>query len=313
MTSPRKVQSTVFLIRRVSTPDLLSTPTLPDYIPVELKPVTGPPSNREVDSVHAALRISEGFANVPSIFDPDPRAQPAQPLFDIQLARHVQRSITKRMAPATSTPQNQAVSHRDSGDTDANNIPEAHTSPSVIPGQDIGSTETQHPALEQSSFPNEATSHQIPSDINEHNRSTELMIRIRDKLESVIRILVGTQNSLARGFNSSSIQGCQNYIGISHNLDAHSLITDRGEVPEAYSLPTFKLTDSGLYGYVGVSVNDLTENILARYLRFYSIGEEMLEGGEELKIKPGMVDNITNFIHAKLPWLSIGRTSPPAP
>ncbi|KDN33176.1 hypothetical protein RSAG8_13735, partial [Rhizoctonia solani AG-8 WAC10335] len=164
-------------------------PTLPDYIPVELKPVTGPPSNKEVASVHAALRISEGFANVPSIFDPDLHTQLAQHLFDIQLviilpvlhmfetypslkARHVQRSITKRMAPATSTPQNQAVSHRDSSDTDANNTPEAHTSPSVIPGQDIGSTETQHPALEQSSFPNEATSHQILSDINEHNRST---------------------------------------------------------------------------------------------------------------------------------------------
>ncbi|CAE6469452.1 unnamed protein product [Rhizoctonia solani] len=60
-------------------------PNLPTYIPVELKSVTGPPSNAEVASVHTALRISESFANEPSIFDPDLHVQLSQHLFDIQL------------------------------------------------------------------------------------------------------------------------------------------------------------------------------------------------------------------------------------
>ncbi|CAE6527167.1 unnamed protein product [Rhizoctonia solani] len=60
-------------------------PSLPAYIPVELKAVTGPPSNEEIASVHTALRISENFANVPSIFDPDLHVQLSQHLFDIQL------------------------------------------------------------------------------------------------------------------------------------------------------------------------------------------------------------------------------------
>ena len=38
-------------------------PTLPAYVALELKPVTGPPSNEEIASVHTALRISESFAN----------------------------------------------------------------------------------------------------------------------------------------------------------------------------------------------------------------------------------------------------------
>ncbi|KEP50555.1 hypothetical protein V565_077980 [Rhizoctonia solani 123E] len=50
-------------------------PTLPTYIPVKLKPVAGPPSNEEIASVHTALRISESFANVPSIFAPDTHVQ----------------------------------------------------------------------------------------------------------------------------------------------------------------------------------------------------------------------------------------------
>ncbi|KDN38371.1 hypothetical protein RSAG8_09575, partial [Rhizoctonia solani AG-8 WAC10335] len=275
-------------------------PALPSYIPVELKPVTGPPSNTEVASVHAALRISESFANLPSIFDPDLHVQLSQHLFDIQLARHVQRSIMKRSVPAILMPEDQAVPHGGPGETEANNTPETQASPSATPGQAIKSTETQHPALEQSSLPNEATNYQISSDNNEKVRATELMIQIRDKLENVTRILVGTQNSLARGFNSSSIQGHLDYKGISHNLGAHSLINDHGEVPEAYSLPTFTLTNSGFYGCVEFSVNNLTENILARYLRFYGIGEEMIEEGEELKIKSGMLDEARSLLSGRL-------------
>ncbi|CAE6372257.1 unnamed protein product [Rhizoctonia solani] len=60
-------------------------PTLPGYIPLEPKSITGPPSSQEIAFVHTALRISQSFANVPSIFDPDLHAEISQHLFDIQL------------------------------------------------------------------------------------------------------------------------------------------------------------------------------------------------------------------------------------
>ncbi|KDN38373.1 LOW QUALITY PROTEIN: hypothetical protein RSAG8_09577, partial [Rhizoctonia solani AG-8 WAC10335] len=245
-------------------------PTLPAYIPVELKPVSGPPSNEEVASVHTALRISDSFANVPSVFDPDVHVQLSQHLFDIQLARHVQHLIMKRTAPANSAPQNQTVSHGVLGGTGASGNPETHTSPIVTPIQDAGSTEIQPSTLEQSNSSNEATGHQNPNERNEPHRATELMIEIRDRLDTVSRILVGTQNSLARGFNSSSCHSSYNGNGIGYNLGAHSLINDHGEVPEIYNLPTFKCP--GNRRSVSFAINNLPENELAQYLRFYNLG-----------------------------------------
>ncbi|CAE6438750.1 unnamed protein product, partial [Rhizoctonia solani] len=277
-------------------------PTLPAYIPIELKPVTGPPSNEEIGFVHTALRISESFVNVPSIFDPDIHVQLSQHLFDIQLARHIQRSITRRSAPVPSAPINQSVPHEDSTETGSTNVPETHTSPIATSGQVIESTETQHPPPERPNPPHEITSHPNPSETNELHGTADLMIQIRDKLEKMTRVLVGTQNSLARGFNSSTINYNWQYKSISHNPGAHSLINDDGDVPESHGLPTFTLIDNGgMYNYVGFSVEKLTENILARYLRFYNIGEEMIEESEEgLKIKPDMLGDVKDLLSKRL-------------
>ncbi|KEP50553.1 putative laminin domain protein [Rhizoctonia solani 123E] len=275
-------------------------PTLPAYIPVELKSVTGPPSNEEVASVHTALRISESFANVPSMFDPDAHAQLSQHLFDIQLARHVQRSMVKQPAPANSAPNNQTVSAECPGEMDANDSSRNYISSSSTPGQAVQSTETRLPPLEQQSSSREPTSHQNPSETNEQHRATNIMIEIRDALKNVTQILVGTQNSLARGFNSSTPRTAYGYTDKSHNLGAHSLINAHGEVPETYNLPTFALTSQELHGRVAFSVDNLTENMLARYLRFYSIGEEMIDEGEELTIKSGMLDDAKRLLSGRL-------------
>ncbi|KAH7335832.1 hypothetical protein B0J17DRAFT_667988 [Rhizoctonia solani] len=230
-------------------------PTLPPFIPVELKSVTGPPSNEEIASAHAALRMSESFVNVPSIFDPDLHVQLSQHLFDIQLARYVQRSIVKRMTTVPPAPQNQTAPHTAPRDTEANNSLGIEGSPIAT--------------LDQS------TDYQNPRESDEPRRATDLMIQIRDTLKNVARILVGTQNSLARA-RKASWDG-----GLGYDLGAHSLINNYGEVPEMQNLPTFKSE-----GYrVGFAVNSLSEDTLSRYLRFYNIGQEMIEEGEELKIK----------------------------
>ncbi|EUC58380.1 hypothetical protein RSOL_250140, partial [Rhizoctonia solani AG-3 Rhs1AP] len=259
------------------------TSVLPNpYIPIELKTVTGSPSNEDVSSVHTALRISESFVNVPSIFDPDLHVQLSQHLFDIQLARHVQRSIMKR-----STPQNQVISHIEPEDTQPKDNSSTHTPLDAASGQVIEPTDPRDPPVEPLSSSNEVNINQNQNERNEAHRATEIMVEIRDKLDKLdklddlSRILVGTQNSLARGFNSSSFHYWND--NIAYDLGGHSLINDHGEVPETYNLPTFK--SSRNRGNVSLVVNKLPENELARYLRFYNLGGEMIEEGEELKIK----------------------------
>ncbi|CAE6541865.1 unnamed protein product [Rhizoctonia solani] len=261
-------------------------PTLPAYIPVELKPVNGPPSNEEVATVHTALRISESFANVPSIFDPDLHVQLSQYLFDIQLARHVQRSIM------TSVAQNQTVSHSDSGNTNVNN----NTSPVVI-SQVTETTEAQNPPVNQPNTISQPVSYQSLKESSELRRLSELVVEIRDTLRSGNRILVGTQNSLARGFNAASYHW-SHQGGLGFDLGAHSLINDHGEVPEAYNLPTFKRT--GNCQTLSLAIDKLTEDELAQYLRFYGIGEDMIEEGDSLKIKSAMENDARAALSRRL-------------
>ncbi|KEP50550.1 hypothetical protein V565_077930 [Rhizoctonia solani 123E] len=269
-------------------------PTLPAYIPIELKTVTGSPSNEDVASVHTALRISESFVNVPSIFDPDLHARLSQHLFDIQLARHIQRSIMKR-----STPQNQVISHIEPEDTQPKDNSSTHAPLDAASGQVIEPTDPRDPPVEQLSSSNKVNINQNQNERNEAHRATEIMVEIRDKLDKLddlSRILVGTQNSLARGFNSSSYHYRNN--NITYDLGGHSLINDHGEVPETYNLPTFK--SSGNRGNVSLVVNNLPENELARYLRFYNLGGEMIEEGEELKIKSGMISDARTALSHRL-------------
>ncbi|KDN38372.1 hypothetical protein RSAG8_09576, partial [Rhizoctonia solani AG-8 WAC10335] len=207
------------------------------------------------------------------------------------VTRHVQRSIIKRTAPAISVAQNQTASYRDPGDTNAN-----HTSPSATP-QVTESTEAQHPPLGQSSSADEATSHPNPNESGELRRVSELMIEIRDTLKCGNRILVGTQNSLARGFNATSYHG-SSIGGLSSDLGAHSLINDDGEAPETYDLPTFKF--AGNCQSVSLAIEKLTEDELARYLRFYNLGKEMIEEGEDLKIKSDMMDGARAALSRRL-------------
>ncbi|KEP50551.1 hypothetical protein V565_077940 [Rhizoctonia solani 123E] len=266
-------------------------PTLPAYIPVELKPVTGPPSNADIASVHTALRISESFVNVPSIFDPDLHVQLSQHLFDIQLARHVQRSIVKRSAPVISASENQSVSHSAPSDTNSNNTSPGTTSHIPEP------TGAQNPPVVQPSPVDQATSHEDPKESGELRRLSELIMEIRDTLKNGNRILVGTQNSLARGFNATSYH-VSSSGGLSSDLGAHSLINDHGEAPETYNLPTFKYT--GPYQQVSLAINKLTEDELVRYLRFYNIGEEMIEQEDDVKIKSDMMDDARTALSHRL-------------
>ncbi|CAE6416082.1 unnamed protein product [Rhizoctonia solani] len=173
-------------------------PSLPDYIPIELKSVTGSPSNKEVASVHTAFRISESFANVPSLFDSDLHAQLSQHLFDIQLARHVQRSILNQFTSATLGNRPQTIPQSDVGDTNIG--PKIHDSMNAIPHEYSEPTAARNPLSVQPDIPNAATGHQHPDEINGAFRLSGLMVEIRDikdTLKQLNQIMIGSQNSLA--------------------------------------------------------------------------------------------------------------------
>ncbi|KAG8726353.1 hypothetical protein FRC11_000323, partial [Ceratobasidium sp. 423] len=185
-------------------------------------------------------------------------------------ARHVQRSIVKQLSPAIPAPQNPTIPD----DEDPDDVVRAHY-PTL---EAAGYTEVRHPTIEQPNPRHQPTSHQNPNESNQVSGVKELMVEIRDTLKNVNQVLIGSQNSLARGFNSSLYHWTN--------------------VPEAYNLPTFKYERDR--DGVSFSINTLSENVLSQYLRFYGIGEELIEEGEELKIKSGMIDDARRLLSGRL-------------
>lgn len=130
----------------------------------------------------------------------------------------------------------------------------------------------------------------------ETQESTRILLDIRESLKNVIKVLIASQNSLARSVNS----------GYRYNTDcpyapgAHSLINDKGEEPETHNLPT-------LQGFHAFNTNNgtqrpsqLDKKVLARYLQFYGIGSEMIEEGEDLNIKPGMEEDAWKLLDQRV-------------
>ncbi|CAE6439420.1 unnamed protein product [Rhizoctonia solani] len=90
--------------------DMIYTPpTLPAHVSIRLEPVTGAPSEEEVIKVQEATRSYQQFSNAPSLFDPRVNMELSQHLFDIQMARYIQRAKQNPIPVPRQTPGSRLV------------------------------------------------------------------------------------------------------------------------------------------------------------------------------------------------------------
>ncbi|CAE6536409.1 unnamed protein product [Rhizoctonia solani] len=74
-------------------------PPLPVHVSIRLEPVSGVPSEHQVIRVQDAIRAYQQFSNVSSMFDPRVNLELSEHLFDIQMAKHMQRVRQSRSSP----------------------------------------------------------------------------------------------------------------------------------------------------------------------------------------------------------------------
>ncbi|KDN33243.1 hypothetical protein RSAG8_13665, partial [Rhizoctonia solani AG-8 WAC10335] len=86
-------------------------PVLPVHIPVTLEPISGPPSQDEVIKVENAVRSYQKLTDIPSLFDPQVNAELNQHLFDIQMARYMERCTHANPVPQSAAPAEPAGSN----------------------------------------------------------------------------------------------------------------------------------------------------------------------------------------------------------
>ncbi|KAG8685794.1 hypothetical protein FRC11_010067, partial [Ceratobasidium sp. 423] len=79
-------------------------PALPVHVSANLEPITGAPSEQEVLKVQNAIRLYQKLTDLPSLFDPQVNAELSQHLFDIQMARYIQRCRQARPVPLENIP-----------------------------------------------------------------------------------------------------------------------------------------------------------------------------------------------------------------
>ncbi|KAF8594049.1 hypothetical protein BDV93DRAFT_612023 [Ceratobasidium sp. AG-I] len=269
-------------------------PTLPSHIAVTLEPVIGAPSDDEVKLVHTALRTSENLANFPSMFDPDLSMNLSQHLFDIQFARHIQRTTEGYFTPRQALPSTRA------GQTARVTRPRVPVDQvlDIQPGITLGALQTElDPEPEHGGDTVEAPIPDLfgrrpgidilPEDArgiieqlraNQDQSDRTLKDGLKDVVENVTRLMIKLHNHSARGFNSGNADW--NY---------HHVVNGDGEaceaaVPWAKNAPGHKLWREG------------SEETLARYLQFYNIGTELIEPGDPPALKPDSKEQATMIL-----------------
>lgn len=281
----------------ISTNDIAYIPpSLPAHIPVKLDPVIGPPSDDQLQSAQTALRTLDSLANVASLFDTDLSMHLSQHLFDLQMARHFQRSIGGQPRAQPPPPNHSSTGTgtcTNTGTQGSNIIDNSNTSPGGSPSQreppESGGAERDRTQGVNTDLADKPTAADEERRTTESKESTKALVEIREILKDVIKVLVASQNSLAKGFNSS-----RRAPGDGYSFGAHSLINSKGETPEMQGLPTTR-SCSWYYESTGF-VEKLSATLLARYLQFYGIGSEMIEAGIVPSIKPGKEEDAKKLL-----------------
>ncbi|KAG8702542.1 hypothetical protein FRC08_003416 [Ceratobasidium sp. 394] len=253
-------------------------PPLPAHIQVELEPVTGPPSNEQIKSVQTALRLSENLANVPSMFDADLSMKLSQHLFDIQFERYLRQVADgDRSAPVATTRAEEVDSnHSDRGNSDVGDIGSIDEPPGHFAMQPSRAArpiveQTEHLLSETQPNPTEMLKIGLED-------TKQLLVGMNSTLENVNRVLIAAQQNMARGLNTTRYY---EYSGVQHN---HVLVNEKGE-DRHLRLPSILNVQYSL-----VNGQQVQDTDIARYLRFYGVGAEFVEGGDVPTIKEGKID-----------------------
>ncbi|KAG8720499.1 hypothetical protein FRC09_009453 [Ceratobasidium sp. 395] len=277
-------------------------PPLPAHVPVTLGPVSGLPTDEQIKSVQAALRHSESLANVPSMFDANLSMKLSQHLFDIQFERYLRQVV--HCSSGTETPSRPEYTSAHDSETDdtgevrgANDdapIPERNehdmlnTEPTTSgkldePGKEDPCSQTV--LLGTSSVLPDQFNPISPDNVLDPSAETStsglgdtdrLLVEIGNGIQDLKRVLIATQQSMARALN-------YRYINSTRVL-YHTLLNEKGEDPRL-----FGLTGLGVLSYRLKHSSSEPSTIvdMAQYLRFYGIGTDLIEEGIEPKLKEG--------------------------
>ncbi|CAE7220238.1 unnamed protein product [Rhizoctonia solani] len=253
--------SNIFPVENTYTP-----PSIPSHIPIALEPIVGAPSDGDLESAHGAVRTLENLANSP-FFDSALSAKLSQHLFNLQFARYIQDSNQGHFNQERSNPSAPARANEDRRSNVATNpstnMADHQASQDTAPGEPGSGI----PVTSQVTPPNpvqvEHTSSPRPNDgLSQLYTAQQETNRLLNANEERLKVIGQTLHSIHFSANRTGIVG---------GYRAYYTINDKGELPSMHHL-------DDVYGNSHCTLNrNITTTELVAYLKFYSIGTELID------------------------------------
>ncbi|KAG8757320.1 hypothetical protein FRC11_004649 [Ceratobasidium sp. 423] len=278
-------------------------PAIPAHIPGTLNEVVGAPSDEDIKSVQGVIRSLENLANSPQLFDADLSMKLSQHMFNLQFARYVQDSADGHFVsetepeephptiprPAKVTPDTAPNEIADLGN-EAQNIPTGAEQAPKVPLEPAQLGETIVNAIKDAM----KETNDVLKNINQAPPGLGDIIaksikdatsETKEVLENMNRILMLIKR------DQSTVGGVDHYYHIYKDP-----LNQQGMAASEYGLPRLR------FGYYHGAhyIFWLKPDQIARYLKFFGVGADLVQGGEEPQLISGRQKEAERLILAQI-------------
>ncbi|CAE6505045.1 unnamed protein product [Rhizoctonia solani] len=256
-------------------------PALPSHIPGILREVVGVPSEEEIKLAHGALRSAENLVISPHLFDANLSMKLSQHFFNLQFARYMHDSAAGCFVSESEPEELQTtVAQPNQG---------AQKDPSVV-------HENSELGREGQSIPLVAEAEQAP-----HDQESSELVQLGETIVKAIKDVASESKDVLDNMNrvlmlikrDQSTVGCvDKYYQVFKNP-----LNQEGIAASEYGLPQLR------YEYINDGYRYhlwMSSDHIARYLKFFGIGSDMIQDGEEPKLINGKEGEAGKLILAQL-------------
>ncbi|ELU39541.1 laminin domain-containing protein [Rhizoctonia solani AG-1 IA] len=258
----------------------------------------------EIIKVQRIIKIYQKYTEVPSMFDPQLDAELSQHLFDLQMAKYMERRVSGQINhahPGTSTSQfivsapafqesnSKGPTLNDHNRTGNDFAQEYRQTQATLETQICHAMQQSNRLAKQANQLTERSNwlaEQSNRLVEQSNRPVE---KLGDALEKINKVLVGIQHAIVRSHKGNTISA----------LDC--LVNEIGETPgisrvvDETSISWLSACQSGEPDcHLPVVIDGIAQDVyiddlwLGDLLYFYGIGEGLCESKTSIKLKPGV-------------------------
>ncbi|KAJ1301443.1 hypothetical protein OPQ81_008701 [Rhizoctonia solani] len=242
-------------------------PVLPSHIPGTLKRVVGAPSDEDIKSAQSALRSVDNLAINPQLFDADLGMKLSQHLFNLQFARYMHDSVQASFAPDSEMKTGEPLSAQEltQEPQEALNVNREIHDP-MTKEQNNAQVPRLGQALGMASEP--AQWGEAMKQIKDEIRQS------RDVLENMNRVLI----SIQRTQTTVGFWGGSDYYVYQNPVNRRGVLATECDLPQLRHLFIRHVSRTNL---------SLKPDQIVRYLKFFDIGADLIQDGEEPKLVDG--------------------------